>query len=171
MTDEKPFDAVAYATEKLGPPSARSVRLGGPAWYGRGIALVLYVADGSLKMNYRNNHTGSNGTACTHPGFIRNAIDDAAAHWPKKEIDMPQKPPAEPTPDNVNSPAHYTQGGVETIDAISSAVAGYTGAAAYCAGNVCKYIARGPFKGSHIEDLRKASWYLDRLIKEVEGNQ
>lgn len=70
--------------------------------------------------------------------------------------------------DPVNHPSHYTQGGVETIVAIAAVVAGYTGHSAYCAGNVVKYVARAPFKGALVEDLRKAAWYLDALIKEVD---
>src|SRR5699024_351104 len=64
----------------------------------------------------------------------------------------------------VDNPTHYTQGGVETIDAIGAITAGYTGEDAFCAGNVAKYIARAPFKGNKAEDLQKAQWYLKRLI-------
>ena len=68
--------------------------------------------------------------------------------------------------DNVNHPKHYTQGGVECIDAIKSAVG--EGFEAYCAGNVLKYVFRYRHKGG-VEDLKKARWYMDRLIAEVEG--
>ena len=64
--------------------------------------------------------------------------------------------------DNVNHPSHYTQGGVECIDAIEAAL-GTEGFAGYCAGNVIKYVWR--YRGKNgVEDLRKARWYLDRLI-------
>ena len=69
--------------------------------------------------------------------------------------------------DNVNSPQHYQQGKVETIDAIASVVAGYDAVSAYCLGNVVKYIARAPFKGNAHEDLRKARWYFDRALEEM----
>lgn len=36
-------------------------------------------------------------------------------------------------------------------------------------GNALKYILRAPFKGSHIEDLKKARWYLDRELALLEG--
>lgn len=65
---------------------------------------------------------------------------------------------------SVDNPAHYTQGGIETIDAIGAVTTGYTGEDAFCAGNVVKYISRAPFKGSKKEDLQKALWYLKRLI-------
>lgn len=72
----------------------------------------------------------------------------------------------EEPPDNVNHPAHYTQGGVECIDAIKAAVG--DGFAGYCAGNVIKYVWRYRVKGG-VEDLKKARWYLERLIGLVEG--
>ena len=37
----------------------------------------------------------------------------------------------------------------------------------YLKGNVLKYVSRYKFKGEPLEDLQKASWYLNRLIKEV----
>lgn len=68
--------------------------------------------------------------------------------------------------DNINHPAHYTQGGVECIDAIEAATG--DGFAGYCAGNVIKYLFRYRHKGG-AEDLKKARWYLDRLIIEEGG--
>jgi hypothetical protein len=35
-------------------------------------------------------------------------------------------------------------------------------------GNVVKYVARAPFKGKLIQDLKKVRWYLDRAIKQIE---
>ena len=37
----------------------------------------------------------------------------------------------------------------------------------YLKGNVLKYVSRYKFKGEPLEDLEKAQWYLNRLIKEV----
>ena len=68
-----------------------------------------------------------------------------------------------PVSDPVN-PSHYKQGGIECIEAIKAATGeGFTG---YVWGNVLKYLWRWPKKGG-VEDLKKARWYLDRLIKEV----
>jgi hypothetical protein len=65
--------------------------------------------------------------------------------------------------DPVN-PSHYKQGGIECIEAIKAATGdGFIG---YVWGNVLKYLWRWPKKGG-VEDLKKARWYLDRLIKEV----
>ena len=71
-------------------------------------------------------------------------------------------------PDLVNHPPHYTQGKVETIDAIESAV-GPEGFEGYLVGNVLKYLSRYKHKNG-LEDLRKAEWYLCKLIKTKEGN-
>ena len=65
--------------------------------------------------------------------------------------------------DPVN-PSHYKQGGIECIEAIKAATGdGFIG---YVWGNVLKYLWRWPKKGG-VDDLKKARWYLDRLIKEV----
>jgi DNA topoisomerase IA len=51
----------------------------------------------------------------------------------------------------VNSPAHYTVGGIETIDFIEAKDLSYH------LGNAVKYISRAPHKGRQIEDLKKAA--------------
>lgn len=71
--------------------------------------------------------------------------------------------------DAVNHPAHYTQGGIECIDALSAMVTGYPDPVnATLAWQVVKYIWRHPFKGKPLEDLKKARFYLDRLIDKYE---
>jgi hypothetical protein len=64
-------------------------------------------------------------------------------------------------PDPVNHPAHYTSGGIETIDFIEAKRLGYN------LGNVVKYITRAGHKGNQLEDLRKAQWYLTREINSM----
>jgi hypothetical protein len=64
-------------------------------------------------------------------------------------------------PDPVNHPKHYTAGGIETIDFIEAKKLGYN------LGNVVKYITRAGHKGNHLEDLRKAQWYLTREINSL----
>jgi hypothetical protein len=59
--------------------------------------------------------------------------------------------------DPVNSPKHYTQGSMETIEAIEGLNLNYH------QGNIIKYVSRYNMKGG-IQDLQKARWYLDRLI-------
>lgn len=67
--------------------------------------------------------------------------------------------------DNVNSPSHY-QGKVECIDCIESATAGLQGIEAFCTGNAIKYLYRWKKKNG-IEDLKKAKWYIDKLLNEI----
>ena len=65
--------------------------------------------------------------------------------------------------DVVNSPSHYKSGGVEAIEGIEASMEpeAYAG---YLKGNIMKYMWRYERKGKPIEDLKKARWYLDRLI-------
>lgn len=70
----------------------------------------------------------------------------------------------------INHPPHYTAGKVECIDAIESATGDLTGIEAVCTGNVIKYVWRWKLKNG-VEDLEKASWYLNKLIKEVKGDK
>jgi hypothetical protein len=65
--------------------------------------------------------------------------------------------------DAVNNPKHY-QGNVECIDAIESAIEGLEGMDAMCTGNAIKYLYRWKKKGG-VEDLRKAIWYIQKMIK------
>jgi hypothetical protein len=69
--------------------------------------------------------------------------------------------------DMVNHPDHYTYGKVECIDAIETATQGLTGFESYATGTILKYLWRWRHKNG-IEDLKKAQWYLERLIKFVE---
>lgn len=66
-------------------------------------------------------------------------------------------------PDMVNQPPHYTQGGVECIDAIKAAVTGKPPYEAWLTGQIIKYVWRYNFKNGK-EDLEKAEFYLKRLI-------
>ena len=73
------------------------------------------------------------------------------------------------TKDNVNSPSHYTQAdGLECIDAITAAVSGKSGIEAVCVANVIKYLWRYELKNG-LEDVKKAQWYLNRLVLELES--
>jgi hypothetical protein len=66
-------------------------------------------------------------------------------------------------PDMVNKPPHY-QGEVECIDAIKSAL-GEDAFYAYCRGTAMKYIWRTGKKWDDQEDINKAIWYLERIVK------
>jgi hypothetical protein len=67
--------------------------------------------------------------------------------------------------DNVNHPKHYT-GKVECIDAIEVATEHLTGIEAVCTANAIKYLWRWKKKNG-VEDLKKAQWYLNKLIENV----
>lgn len=70
--------------------------------------------------------------------------------------------------DVVNSPPHYKTGGIEAIEGIEASMApeAYAG---YLKGSVMKYLWRYEKKEKPLEDLKKARWFLDRLIQKVEG--
>lgn len=69
--------------------------------------------------------------------------------------------------DMVNNPAHYNTGGIECIEAIEASMSAdeFQG---YLKANCIKYLWRMSYKGKKVEDCKKAAWYLDRLIKNVE---
>lgn len=66
--------------------------------------------------------------------------------------------------DNVNHPSHYAEGRkYEPIDVIEDWELDF------CLGNAVKYISRAGRKSDELEDLKKARWYLDRKISNLEG--
>lgn len=102
------------------------------------------------------------------------SIDDATpAEWnrstqkftkvTKEYVDPYDQPKVDP----VNSPQHYNYGNIECIDYLQDNLK--EGFEFYCDGNVKKYLHRWRYKGKELEDLRKAHWYLKRLIAAVEA--
>lgn len=69
---------------------------------------------------------------------------------------------ADPGIDMVNNPPHYTTGKIEVLDFIEDQKFGYLD------GQVIKYVSRYRHKNG-VEDLKKAEFYLRRLIKAVEA--
>lgn len=67
------------------------------------------------------------------------------------------------TPDLVNNPPHYTTGRIEVIDFIEDKELDFL------EGNIIKYTTRYKKKNG-LEDLKKAQWYLNKLIERVENN-
>ena len=67
--------------------------------------------------------------------------------------------------DPVNHPKHYTShpSGVECIQV--------TEHMNFCVGNAIKYLWRAGEKGNHLEDLKKARWYIDREINRVSSDR
>ena len=72
-------------------------------------------------------------------------------------------------PDMVNHPDHYTVGGVETLDVIEAKLS-QSEFQGYCLGNILKYLMRAGYKGKQLEDLKKAQFYLNRMIDSYEDS-
>lgn len=69
--------------------------------------------------------------------------------------------------ESIDHPSHYNTGGfLETIEVLRD----WGIAEDFCVGNAIKYISRYKHKGNPVEDLKKARWYLDYLIKMLENN-
>lgn len=67
--------------------------------------------------------------------------------------------------DMVNHPKHYTSSGIECIDAIEAALSSYSDPKdAFLVGQVIKYLWRAPLKGTYEQDIKKAQWYLNKLV-------
>ena len=68
----------------------------------------------------------------------------------------------------VNHPDHYkSETGMEVIDVIDAFTFDLKGIEATHIGNVLKYVCRFKKKNG-VQDLKKARWYLDRLINHIE---
>lgn len=66
-------------------------------------------------------------------------------------------------PDMISHPPHYTTGAIEVIDFLEDQRLGYHEASAVA------YICRAKHKGAEVDDLKKARWYLDRRIAQMEA--
>ena len=88
------------------------------------------------------------------------SIDDATpADWNRAAASLN-------APDNVNRPKHYTTSEIECIDYIQMQLG--SGVRDYLRGQIYKYMHRHQLKGAEVEDLKKARWYIDKLIYELE---
>lgn len=95
-----------------------------------------------------------------HPGFKSRANDEQVEQDLNECIGQDV--------DVINHPSHYTKGRIECIDAIDSATVGKTGIEAVAVANIIKYLWRYEEKGG-LESVRKAQWYLNKLISELES--
>jgi len=74
--------------------------------------------------------------------------------------------------DLVNHPAHYTTRRMEAIDIIEVAIEDqHDPVMGYLMSNVIKYLLRYQYKGTPEQDLKKASWYLQRMIGKLDGQE
>ena len=107
-------------------------------------------------------HLPDTGNMVNHPEQPLDMVD------PLSDLAVSFKPTAHA--DMVNNPSHYqSENGIECIEAIRAQMT-VDQFAAYCQGNVIKYLWRWRQKGGS-ESLRKAKWYLYRMIAEVEDAQ
>lgn len=101
--------------------------------------------------------TRLNGGCIDCPSYrtCADAFTDAAVHCYSYRTDA----------DPVQKPSHYMLEGldIEAIDVIRSVLG--DGFAAYCRGNVLKYLIRADHKGRRVEDLRKAAKYIEWEIE------
>jgi hypothetical protein len=89
-------------------------------------------------------------------------VNPSPSRYANKEYAVEPLPEAKET---VNHPPHY--GGDTTYEVIK-VIEAWGLNASFCLGNVIKYVARAPFKGNALEDLKKARWYLDHEIQRME---
>lgn len=109
----------------------------------------IKLADGTTSTGYYNHHSD-------HWYVARTWEVNEVLAWRNISTDKDAS-------DNVNHPAHYTGGDIECIDAIASAIQGLKGKEAYYTGNAIKYLWRWKKKNG-VEDLKKAKWYIEKLI-------
>ena len=110
-------------------------------------------------------HSGvSNGEIIRNYYILFSDKENNEAEDPEKNAPEYPEDSVEPAEDPVNRPSHYTDGKIEVIDYIEDKKLGF------CLGNAIKYISRAGKKdpSKEIEDLRKAKWYIERRIKELE---
>lgn len=100
--------------------------------------------------------------------FLLTNIHQACEHWEEKiytikEVCENSKKEIEQINDSVNHPSHYTDGNIEVMDFIEDKQLNFA------RGNVIKYVSRAGKKDSNkeLEDLKKASWYLNREIERL----
>ena len=94
-------------------------------------------------------------------------------HWgeeEEQEYNAPNEHPVFGDANMVDNPPHYNNGSIECIEAIEAMLNKdeYIG---YLRGNALKYRWRFRYKNKPFEDLRKARWYEDRLMKFLLDNQ
>ena len=104
-------------------------------------------------------------SGCEKPNGMYATGRESSAKKPtsktNKQVEQPK-----PLEDIVNHPSHYTTGGIECIDGICAALTKEE-LRGYLKGNIIKYVWRERNK-AQLTDLRKAQWYLNRLVKEIQ---
>ena len=122
-------------------------------------------------MERLNSQTVFDGTKPAPQEAFLDDIEEFAGCWgegPRLELENDEwlEYPSVADPDPVNNPQHYNNGNIECIEAIQESMPkeAFKG---YLKGNCLKYLWRYDYKGKASEDLEKADWYLNKLIREV----
>ena len=136
---------------------------------GMGVGTIKRVLhDGSYQVDF-----GKHGVFKLHDDMLEEA-GSAVLGVPPEWLFGPTHPcerlAVDKTNDAVQHPSHYTQGKVECIEALESATAGLSGIEAVCTANAIKYLWRWRRKNG-VEDVKKAQWYINHLIKHLEGEE
>ena len=110
---------------------------------------------------HRNEETG--GVYYDHAAIYKKGPDpfDSVKQFDNIKMDMAEHAQLNKL-SKVNHPPHYNAGKIEVIDAIVDWELDFIG------GNVVKYVTRAKHKGDELGDLKKARWYLDYLIGQLE---
>jgi uncharacterized protein DUF3310 len=109
-------------------------------------------------------HATAGKVACPDPDGVHAGVRSETPRASSGHEAKQAAAPAPGRPDMVNHPAHY--GGADNpYEAIKVIDAWQLG---FALGNAVKYIARAAHKGSELEDLKKARWYLDHKIEKLE---
>lgn len=105
-------------------------------------------------------------SSTTHHVDCQLPVDDAGVHLyrsmpccrPKSDAPIPLLVRG---PERVNHPDHYNShpSGIECIDVVEHMT--------FNVGNAMKYLWRADHKGTSIEDLKKAAWYVAREIERL----
>lgn len=152
-------------TDELGPGgdgSAREDRLYSER--GRGGNVSGYVADAEGKTDdSSSSESNERGRSISQASWFEPVKDADISECPGGVCPVPWLTTPKIEEDVVNHPSHYTDGGVECIEALEAQLTHeeYRG---YLKGCIAKYIWRERHKGQ-LESLKKAQWYLNRLIE------
>lgn len=121
-----------------------------------------------FEMSYRKGYTDHKGHGGNMVGGnMASSINDATpAEWDAAAEKLRFSATIEAAPDMVDKPAHYHQGAIECIEYIRGQLTEeqFKG---YLTGSLYKYVHRFQYKNGE-EDLKKARWFLDKLLGEAQ---
>ena len=121
------------------------------------IKTVNMSSDGRIEYVAGNIYTSEqDGCLTDESGIIEH-------YWLEEDLFEKYFIPYNENTNNVNHPSHYNKGNIECIDAMVSAY-GKDTVSDFCICNAFKYIWRYKYKNG-IEDLKKAQWYLNKVVE------